>query len=629
MKTKLFLAAAFAALALGGCSGKQQLQLDPGSSSSDSAIVSADEPFTFLDDPSDISDDKVENTTFTRTVTVSYYGASATVDGTSDDFEVTVQGARVTIVNKGQDVVRYQLGGTSSDGCFKLHSSRKQALVLDGLHLTNPTGAALNVQGPVDTPSKGKRTFIVLEGDNRIGDGPVDESGDYPDQAGSSTEDMKGAFFSEGQLSFSGTGSLTVSAVGKNGIASDDYLRFQGGVTVSVTASASADHGLKGKDAVIVNGGTLTVSVAGDGKKCIASDGSVLITDGTLSLTATGGVLYDETDTEDPWKGSAGIKADGCYLQQGGDVTITATGTGGKGVKAGSYDYDATAHTLPYSEISGGRLTIRTSGSESSSAQGSVSTKGIKIGYKHDQSATKAGFGGGGFPGGGGPGGGFPGGQDQGNYSYAGDLIISGGTIDVRCDKAEAIECKGYMTIKGGDIYAWSGADDAINSNGDMVISGGAVYGFSTGNDALDANGDMKISGGVVYAVSTAGGAEIALDANTEGGKALYIYQGATVIACGGFERGVTLEQTCYSMSVQNGTSYALMAGESPICVFKAPRQGTFLVTGPSLGSALADPTVSGGQSCAAGMLTLGASVSGGSSAKLSAYNAASGGFGR
>lgn len=87
----------------------------------------------------------------------------------------------------------------------------------------------------------------------------------------------------------------------------------------------------------------------------------------------------------------------------GGSLTIKNTGDGGKGINAGSYDYDETNHTLSDSYISGGTLSVTTTGREVND----VSAKGIKIGW-----VTKEGSG------------------DRAKVTgYAGILTISGGSV--------------------------------------------------------------------------------------------------------------------------------------------------------------------------------------------------------
>ena len=538
---------------------------------------------TFYIDSSDseTSEDNVGNSEFDRTISIVWSSSGVTVSGDYYGY-VSADGADVVVDNPSEEKVIYNLSGTSSAGSFKLYSERKQALVLDGLTLTNPSGAAINVQSK-------KRTFVVVKGSNTLSDG---SSAAYTSV---SDEDCKAVFFAESQLVFSGTGSLTVNAInaqGKAAITSDDYIRMMSAPKVTIVSGSSAGHGLRGKDYVLLDAGTLDISVAAAAKKGISSDDVVTVNGGTATIKVTGGTAYDSDDSE--YKGCAGIKADKQFVMTGGNVTITATGAGGKGVRAGSYDTSSGAdNNLPDSRISGGTLTITTTGSE----QNSVSSKGIKIGFKHSKSSTKAdpsvSWGGGGGPGGGGPGGGgpggggggFPGGDDSSNYDFSGNLIISGGVVTVNCSKSEAIEAKGDMTISGGEVYAVSNADDAVNCQGEMDITGGYVYAYSSANDALDSNGDMKLSGGYVMAVSTAGNVERALDANTEGGYKLYIESGATVVAYGGLESGYSASQSVYTFSATAGGWNALVnTSGSTIAAFKAPSGiSSFTVSAPSL----------------------------------------------
>ena len=147
------------------------------------------------------SDDNIANTSFKSTITITFAASGASVAG-DDAGIVKINGNQVTATNTGSDAIKYVLTGTSDNGFFKLYSGKKQALVLRDLNLTNPSGAAINNQSK-------KRTFVVLEGTNKLADGAT-----YIMEG---TEDQKAAFFSEAQLIFSGDGSLTVTATGKAG----------------------------------------------------------------------------------------------------------------------------------------------------------------------------------------------------------------------------------------------------------------------------------------------------------------------------------------------------------------------------------------------------------------------------
>ena len=162
---------------------------------------------------------------------------------------------------------------------------------------------------------------MVVNGNNSLADGNAYTL--TPDG-----EDEKAAFFSEGQLIFSGSGSLTVSAKGKAGITSDDYLHFMASPTVKVTSNAG--HAVRGKDAVIVSDGVLEATATAAMKKGVASDSLVLFNGGVTTVSVSGGTAYDDEDQE--YKSAAGIKADQLFVMNAGTLTVTSSGSGGKGI---------------------------------------------------------------------------------------------------------------------------------------------------------------------------------------------------------------------------------------------------------------------------------------------------------
>ena len=545
------------------------------SSADDGAVTT-----TFSSSGDTSSDDDISNTTFTRLVTVTYSTSGATVTGytaVSDVMDVSVSSNQVTITYTGSENVVYKLAGTASNGFFKLYSSKKQAIWLNGVSITNSSGAAINNQS-------GKRTFVYVDGTNTLADG---SSAAYNT---SNSEDMKAVFFSEGQLVFSGSGSLTVTANNsqeKSGITSDDYVRIMDSPTIKVTTGSSSGHCIRGKEYVQLTSGTTTLTSKGSKKKGITSEDYVLVEGGTHTITVSGSAAYDSDDAE--YKGTAGIKADNYFAMTGGTVTITNSGTGGKGVKAGTYDYDT--GTLSDSYMTGGTLKITTTGSEYTT--GDVSSKAIKIGYKEKSGSS---------------------------YKYGGNFKISGGSIVINCSKSEGMETKGALTISGGQTYVYSTGDDAINSQGELNISGGYVYGHSTANDGIDTNCDMKISGGYVFGITTKGSPEVALDANTEGGYKLYIYSGATVVAYGGLESGYSSSNTVYTLSGTANAWNALYSSSSYIAAFKAPSGiSSFAVTAPSLSKGYKSVSVGSTTYCNGVWATSG--ISGGTAVSLSSYS--------
>ena len=534
-----------------------------------------------------------ESVSFDRTVSIRFSDqSSAKVSGASG-LNVSIDGNHVTINNTGTDKVLYSLSGRTSNGSLKLYGTVRQALVLNDVSITNPSGAAINNQ------DKKKTTYVVLNGANYLSDS---QEASYE----SGEEDMKAVLFSENNLSFCGSGSLTVTAlnaVEKGGISADDELTVFDGPTLTVNCGSSAGNGLKGKDAVTLAGGTLNVSVKGDGKSAISSDDFVIVSGGTTTLTVSGGVCYDEEDAE--YKGSAGVKCDDYFGMTGGSLTITNTGDGGKGINAGSYDFDETGHTLADSYISGGTIDISCSGYESND----VSAKGLKIGW-----VTKNGTG-----------------EHATVTGYAGNLLISGGTVNVSSKGGEGIEVKGTLTITDGIVYGYSGNDDGINCQNDLTISGGFVCAWTTGSqtgaDGFDANGNLYVKGGVAYGVCTHGSPDVAFDANTEGGKKLYL-QGGTVIAVGGLESGASITGSAYKASSwSNSTWYGLWDSSSQAVVaFRTPSNGNSLVVYSGGNAVTLKSGVSySGTSIFGGNAYIPGSISNGSSVSLSTYTGGGG----
>ncbi|MBR5103039.1 MAG: carbohydrate-binding domain-containing protein [Muribaculaceae bacterium] len=303
----------------------------------------AEEPETIPTDEADATyNDYVENATFKRTVTVTYNETGATVTGTTVSITATVNGGHVTINSTVKDV-EYILSGTSSNGSFKIYSDHKFKLELRGVDITNPNGAAINSQCS-------KTMYLVLPQGyyNKLCDGKT--------YATTGVEDMKGTLFSEGQIIFSGGGSLNVKAVGKNGIASDDYLRFRPGNNIYVNSSAG--HGVRANDGVMINGGVLNIEVSADATRGINTNSHLTITGGRTTIITTGGALIEAADTSS----CAGIKCDSIFTMKAGALNIKSTGEGGKGIRSNGRI-----------NLSGGSLNVLTTG-----IKGLSSPKGLK-----------------------------------------------------------------------------------------------------------------------------------------------------------------------------------------------------------------------------------------------------------
>ena len=507
----------------------------------------------------DEAEDYIENNTFSNEVHIAFNGTTATSSGSVDGVTVTINGADVTVTSTVKKV-RYIVSGTTADGFLKIYSDYKFALELNGVNITNPDGAAINIQSK-------KRGYIVLA------DGTVNTLTDgtsYADQT--DDEDMKACFFSEGKMLFSGKGSLRVYANCKAGIRSDDCVTFRPGNNVYVKATAG--NAVKGNDAIYIKGGVINVETSATASKGLSSDGLVQIDGGRTIALTTGTGEYD-SDEQDV-TGCAGVKADSIFVMNGGALYCKSTGAGGKGISADQ--------TLT---VNGGTIKVVTTGKQYVYGSLDASPKGIK--------------------------------SKGAMYLNGGTIMVrcTGG------EDAEGIESKSTLDISGGNIMAYC-YDDAINSANAMTISGGNVFAMGTNNDGIDSNSTLTITGGLVVACGTTQPEDgFDCDENTftiTGGTVIGIGGGTSTPTSGTTTQPVVIFG---GSSISSGQYLTVADSEgNNIFAFNVPRdysqQGyTLLLSSPKMtkGNSYtlsSGATVSGGTSFCG--YTADATVSGGSS---------------
>ena len=349
--------------------------------------------------PDNPVNDEPKDTTIitTDTIAITWNGTAVTINGSNDSVTVTNNNGYVTINSTVKDI-SYILSGTGT-GQLSIYSTNRLQLQLSNLTLTCSDGPAINNQCK-------KSLFVVLNGTNSLTDGST---------YASSTEDRKAAFFSEGQMIFSGRGSLTVKGNYKHAIASDDYILFTES-TGSLNLTSSVKDGINSNDGIYIHGGNITVTTTGKGS-------------------------WDTTDKET--KAAAGINSGSNILISGGNITLTSTGSGGKGLKCDSA-----------LNITGGTLTVKTTGglyysngsTENTNYTGNTDNLNSK--YYSSPKGIKA----------------------------VGAITISGGTINVSTSgrNGEGIESKSTIVIDGGQITVNS-YDDAINAKSDLTVNGGYI----------------------------------------------------------------------------------------------------------------------------------------------------------
>ena len=244
--------------------------------------------------------------------------------------------------------------------------------------------------------------------------------------------DEDAALFSHVDLNITGDGSLEVTGNGSDGIASKDDLVITGG-SLTVTA---ADDGLRGKDALVITGGDVDVTSIGDGLKTTNEDeadrGYFLISDGNVTIEA----------------GDDGIDVISDALFSGGTVTVT-----------GSVEGVEAQNIL----VGGGILDVTSSDDGLNATVGSTTTE------ETADAATAA------------PGAGQMGGASMGDDGS--NLVLYGGSVTIDA-QGDGIDSNGNLTISGGEITVFgtsSGGNGAFDVNGTFTLSGGDVLALSAG----------------------------------------------------------------------------------------------------------------------------------------------------
>ena len=271
-------------------------------------------------------DDNFADRTNTDTIliAINYQGDQVTVEGDAWGY-VSASGAHVTVKSSANRFLQLQLSGTTTDGSLIIYSWKKVGVLLNGVSITNPHGPAINNQCG--------KSFIVTTAPNTVN--TLADGAEYQMALGlkGDTISQKATLFSEGQIYLRGTGTLQVNAQAKNGIASDDYIVIEGG-TISVDVAATGSNGIKTNDGFTINGGTLTVSVAANGARGIKNDARTTIAGGTTTITTTGDCLIETVDGITDTTSCAGIRCDSLFQMTAGQLTITSSGDGGKGINS-------------------------------------------------------------------------------------------------------------------------------------------------------------------------------------------------------------------------------------------------------------------------------------------------------
>ena len=237
----------------------------------------------------------------------------------SDLIGVNVDGTQLTITQAGT----YTITGTCADGNIIVDAPGGKAvdLVLSDLNLTCSRTAPIVVKsGSMVVLTLKEKTQNIIT-DNHTYSETVDQGEQSADDLLSEIPDAAISSKSPLMIRANGDGKLVVNANSYNGIVSSDTLTIESGV-INVTAK---NHGIRGKDYVLISGGVITVKAGEDGIKSTNTERP-----GLGYINFKGGVVNIQA-------GDEAVIAPRSVNFSGGTITIKSKNIGIKvGTKAGA-----------------------------------------------------------------------------------------------------------------------------------------------------------------------------------------------------------------------------------------------------------------------------------------------------
>lgn len=465
----------------------------------------------------------------------------------------------------------YIVSGTLDDGMLVVDADEaaKLQIVLDNASITSSTSAALYVL-------EADKVFVTLaEGSqNALANGgsfvAIDDS------------DIDGAVYSKQDLTFNGSGALTVTSPAGHGIVGNDDLVLAGGTYVVTSAS----HGLNANDSVritgetgltldagkdgihaennddaslgfvYISGGTFAIEAEGDG---ISAGAYLQITDGAYDILAGGGSVNGESQSSTSWGGFRGGRMETASSAE----ETSESSTSMKGLKAvsslvisgGAFTIDAAddaVHSNADMTVSGGTFAIAT-GDDAFHADETLTVTGGAIDISESYEGLEALH-----------------------------LDIQGGEISL-VSRDDGLNAAGGTDgsgstggrdgrfgggwMGGGRGGGMGGGFSSASSEGSIAISGGTLT-IQASGDGLDANGTIEITGGTTVVTGPTSGDTAVLDYGTSAAIA-----GGTFLGTGAAGMAQTFR------SAEQGVVTERVSGEAGEEIVLADASGTALLT--------------------------------------------------
>lgn len=489
-------------LIFSGCSKNPASTTDEGTSSGESVSGEAVQTdFEQTDD--EMFTNRDLNSDYDESTAVKIVLDGTTASSTSDT--VKISGSTVTITEEAT----YIVSGELTDGMLVVDAGEndKLQIVFNGVDITSSTSAPLYIL------EADKVVVTLAEGTENV----LENGGTF---TAIDDNNIDGAVFSKQDLTFNGTGSLTVTSPTGHGIVCKDDLVFTGG-TYTVNC---ASHGLDANDSVRVQNSSLTVASGKDGIHAENSDdaslGFVYISSGTLNITAEGD----------------GISS-GSYMQiEGGTYNIVSGGGNGNGSNQSSSSWgDFMGGGMPGGDMGGGNR--RPMSADTSATVSYMATTTVTDDSSTSMKGIKSGTG----------------------------MLISDGTFTI--DSADdSLHSNVSMTINGGTFEIASG-DDGIHAEEELTVTNGTIN-ITESYEGLEAL-DIKVSGGDITLVASDDGLNAAGGTDSSG-----ITGGRDGMFGGGMMGGGMSSSSNGSIVISGGKLYINASGDG------IDANGTLEITG-------------------------------------------------
>ena len=467
----------------------------------------------------DISEIYFDNTPVTNnTVTITYNGTEAHVvvaGNVAQYVTPTISGAHVTLVQDSlvDDTtcgeITYSLSGNSTDGAFTLEGSYKATLELCGLTLTNPSGAAIDIQD-------GKRINLSIK------------KGTENTLADSTTGTQKGCINCKGHLELKGKGTLNVSGNLGHAIYAKEYVTVK---NCTINVLKAAKDGINCNQYFAQESGSVTMSnVADEGLQVSYKDDTDREADDTGQITFNGGSFASTTTAK-------GIKAPGDITINDGTINVKATGSTAEGIESKSV-----------LTINGGTVTAMSPDDAINSASHLYIKGGIVTAVSSGNDGIDA----------------------NGNLYIMGGTIMAFGTSSPECG-IDANEEGGYSVIfTGGTLLAVGGGNSVPSTSESTQPYVSGSLSVSAGNEVTLTSGSTTLATFTVpdtYTGSSSGGGQggwggggwsNAMKAPGGGGQG---GQGGGGNRPGGSSGGSSVLITCAGLT--SGSSYTISNGSN------------------------------------------------------------------